>query len=102
MPKLCETEGLTDVEQQILATARQFIEDKVLPVAGELEHRDEYPAAVVAAMTGLGIFGLTIPEECGGFELGIDDAHHHESFGKKIDDHRAVLFPHPRLEKEVM
>jgi alkylation response protein AidB-like acyl-CoA dehydrogenase len=32
----------------------------------ELEHKDEYPAQIVEGMKGLGLFGLTIPEEYGG------------------------------------
>ncbi|MDF3310782.1 acyl-CoA dehydrogenase family protein [Rhodococcus sp. T2V] len=66
MPKLCETDDLTDVQEQILDTVRRFVRDKILPVATELEHKDEYPTAIVEEMKELGIFGLTIPEEYGG------------------------------------
>ncbi len=66
MPRLCETEGLTDVQEEILRTVRQFVEDKILPVATELEHRDEYPTEIVEELKELGVFGLTIPEEYGG------------------------------------
>jgi alkylation response protein AidB-like acyl-CoA dehydrogenase len=66
MGRLCETEGLTDVQEEILKTVRQFVEDKILPVATELEHRDEYPTAIVEGLKDLGLFGLTIPEEYGG------------------------------------
>jgi alkylation response protein AidB-like acyl-CoA dehydrogenase len=37
-----------------------------LPVATELEHRDEYPTDIVEGLKKLGIFGLMIPEEYGG------------------------------------
>ncbi|MGN6129859.1 MAG: acyl-CoA dehydrogenase family protein, partial [Nocardioidaceae bacterium] len=43
MGRLCETEGLTDIQQEILKTVRSFVEEKILPVATELEHSDEYP-----------------------------------------------------------
>jgi alkylation response protein AidB-like acyl-CoA dehydrogenase len=66
MPRLCETEGLTDVQIEILRTVHQFVEDKILPVATELEHRDEYPTEIVEELKDLGVFGLTIPEEYGG------------------------------------
>ncbi len=66
MPRLCETEGLTDVQNEILRTVHQFVEDKILPVATELEHRDEYPTEIVEELKDLGVFGLTIPEEYGG------------------------------------
>jgi alkylation response protein AidB-like acyl-CoA dehydrogenase len=66
MGRLCETDGLTDIQQEILKTVREFVEDKILPVAGELEAKDEYPTEIVEGMKELGLFGLTIPEEYGG------------------------------------
>jgi alkylation response protein AidB-like acyl-CoA dehydrogenase len=66
MSRLCLTEGLTDVQEEILKTIRQFVDDKILPVATELEHRDEYPTDIVEELKELGVFGLTIPEEYGG------------------------------------
>jgi alkylation response protein AidB-like acyl-CoA dehydrogenase len=66
MGRLCETEDLTDIQSEILKTVRTFVEQKILPVATELEHRDEYPTDIVEGMKDLGLFGLTIPEEYGG------------------------------------
>ncbi|MGA8210679.1 MAG: acyl-CoA dehydrogenase family protein [Nocardioidaceae bacterium] len=66
MGRLCETEDLTEVQQEILKTVRLFVEEKILPVATGLEHRDEYPTDIVEGMKDLGLFGLTIPEEYGG------------------------------------
>lgn len=64
--RLAQTDGLTDVQQEILATVRSFVAKEILPVATELEHRDEYPTEIVAGLKDLGIFGLMIPEEYGG------------------------------------
>ncbi|HET9827982.1 MAG TPA: acyl-CoA dehydrogenase family protein [Nocardioidaceae bacterium] len=66
MARLCATEDLTEVQSDILSTVRTFVEDRILPVATELEHRDEYPTDIVEGMKDLGLFGLTIPEEYGG------------------------------------
>ncbi|HWM00250.1 MAG TPA: acyl-CoA dehydrogenase family protein [Nocardioidaceae bacterium] len=66
MGRLCETDGLTDVQQEILKTVRSFVDKEILPVATELEHKDEYPTEIVEGMKELGLFGLTIPEEYGG------------------------------------
>ncbi|WP_406425266.1 acyl-CoA/acyl-ACP dehydrogenase [Streptomyces sp. NBC_00873] len=66
MGRLCETEGLTDVQEEILRTVRSYVDDKILPVASEYEHKDEYPTEIVEGLKDLGIFGLTIPEEYGG------------------------------------
>jgi len=66
MARLCQTDGLTDIQQEILKTVREFVDNEIIPVATELEHRDEYPAEIVEGMKALGLFGLTIPEEYGG------------------------------------
>jgi alkylation response protein AidB-like acyl-CoA dehydrogenase len=66
MARLARTEGLTDIQQEILATVHTFVEREIIPVATELEHADEYPAEIVKGMAGLGLFGLMIPEEYGG------------------------------------
>ena len=66
MGRLAHTDGLTDIQRDILATVRDFVEKEILPVATDLEHRDEYPAQIVDGMRKLGLFGLTIPEQYGG------------------------------------
>ncbi|MEI7778275.1 MAG: acyl-CoA dehydrogenase family protein [Actinomycetes bacterium] len=66
MGRLAQTEGLTDVQQEILAAVHEFVENEIIPVAQDLEHADEYPAAIVEGMKAMGIFGLMIPEEYGG------------------------------------
>src|ERR671933_1535461 len=66
MARLCETDGLSDVQTEIVKTIREFVDNEILPVATSLEHADEYPADIVEGMKKLGLFGLTIPEEYGG------------------------------------
>ena len=66
MGSLCQTEDLTEIQREILKTVRTFVDEKILPVATELEHKDEYPTDIVEGMKELGLFGLTIPEEYGG------------------------------------
>jgi alkylation response protein AidB-like acyl-CoA dehydrogenase len=66
MARLCETDGLTDDQTEILKAVRQFVEKEILPVATELEHQDEYPTEIVEGLKELGLFGLMIPEEYGG------------------------------------
>jgi alkylation response protein AidB-like acyl-CoA dehydrogenase len=66
MSRLAQTEGLTDVQTEILAAVREFVEAEIIPNAQELEHADEYPEAIVEGMKEMGIFGLVIPEEYGG------------------------------------
>ncbi len=66
MGRLCQTDGLTDDQTEILKAVRSFVEREILPVATELEHRDEYPTEIVEGLKELGLFGLMIPEEYGG------------------------------------
>src|SRR4051812_30444801 len=66
MGRLCETDGLTDDQTEILKAGRTFVDEKILPVATELEHADEYPQEIVDGLKELGIFGLMIPEEYDG------------------------------------
>jgi alkylation response protein AidB-like acyl-CoA dehydrogenase len=66
MTRLAQTAGLTDVQREILATVREFVDKEIIPHAQALEHADEYPTDIVAGMREMGLFGLTIPEEYGG------------------------------------
>ena len=66
MARLAQTEGLTEVQEEILAAVREFVDNEIIPNAQELEHADEYPTAIVEGMKEMGIFGLMIPEEYGG------------------------------------
>jgi alkylation response protein AidB-like acyl-CoA dehydrogenase len=66
MVRLCETEGLDEIQTEILKAVRDFTNTKIIPVAQELEHADEYPTEIVEGLKELGVFGLMIPEEYGG------------------------------------
>jgi alkylation response protein AidB-like acyl-CoA dehydrogenase len=66
MFRLTHTDGLTDVQQEILGTVRAFVDEQVIPVASELDHADAYPDAIVAGLAELGVFGLTIGQQYGG------------------------------------
>jgi alkylation response protein AidB-like acyl-CoA dehydrogenase len=57
--------GLTQDEQDIVATVREFVDREVRPVVRELEHANTYPDKLIEQMRRLGIFGLAIPEPYG-------------------------------------
>jgi alkylation response protein AidB-like acyl-CoA dehydrogenase len=57
------------LDKQVIEAVRRFVEREVMPVAMELEHRDEYPHALVEQMKELGLFGATIPAAHGGLGL---------------------------------
>jgi len=59
-----------DEDQRLVAqTVREFVDREVIPVASEMEHRDEYPDQLVETMKALGLFGLNIPDQYGGNEV---------------------------------
>ncbi|MVZ99914.1 acyl-CoA dehydrogenase [Actinomadura sp. LD22] len=66
MARLAQTAGLSDMQSEILATVRSFVDKEVIPHAQRLEHSDTYPADIVEGMKEMGLFGITIPEEHGG------------------------------------
>jgi alkylation response protein AidB-like acyl-CoA dehydrogenase len=66
MARLQHTEGLNEEQRELLKLVRQFVDEQIIPVAMELEHKDEYPTQIVEGMKEMGIFGLMIPEEYGG------------------------------------
>jgi butyryl-CoA dehydrogenase len=59
-----------ETRRELIETVRRFVAREVIPVASELEHRDEFPTAIVEQMKALGLFGITVPESYGG--LGLD------------------------------
>src|ERR1700722_7966923 len=61
--------ALTEEQELILRTVRQFVDKEVVPVASAMEHRNEYPHVLVEQMRKMGLFGLNVPEEYGGAEI---------------------------------
>jgi short/branched chain acyl-CoA dehydrogenase len=47
-------------------TVRQFAQEKIAPVAEELDREHRFPYGIVADLARLGLMGMTIPEEYGG------------------------------------
>lgn len=62
--------ALNAEQELIVGTVRKFVAKEVIPVASEMEHRNEYPHDLVRQMQEMGLFGLNIPEEYGG--AGVD------------------------------
>lgn len=63
--------GLEETYEAIRDQMRKFADAEVVPYAHEWHLKDDYiPLEVIAQMSELGVFGLTIPEEFGGLGLG--------------------------------
>ena len=62
---------LDDDYELVQDTFRRFAEDKIAPVAEHVHrHNDDIPAEVVDGLAEMGGFGLSVPEEYGGFSAG--------------------------------
>jgi hypothetical protein len=57
---------LTETHEAVRRTARQFADDIVRPVAGDLDRDERFPAEIYAQMADIGLFGITVPEHLGG------------------------------------
>ncbi|MYR06688.1 acyl-CoA dehydrogenase [Gordonia sp. SID5947] len=66
MARLAQTLGLTEIQSEIVANVRRFVDKQIIPCAQELEHADAYPRDIVDGMAEMGLFGLMIPQEYGG------------------------------------
>ncbi|MGH6831660.1 MAG: acyl-CoA dehydrogenase family protein, partial [Methyloceanibacter sp.] len=63
--------GLDETLQAIRDEMRRFSEAEVVPHAQEWHLQDQYvPMKLIAQMSELGVFSLTLPEEYGGLGLG--------------------------------
>ena len=57
---------LTEEQELVRRTVRDFAEQKVAPVAEELDREHRFPYELVAELAELGLMGMPIPEEYGG------------------------------------
>ena len=57
---------LTDEQELIRRTVRDFAVTRVAPVAEELDREERFPYEIVAELAELGLMGIPIPEEYGG------------------------------------
>jgi short-chain 2-methylacyl-CoA dehydrogenase len=58
--------ALSDDHQLLRQTVRDFAEERIAPVAEELDREHRFPYDIVEALAELGLIGIPIPEEHGG------------------------------------
>jgi short-chain 2-methylacyl-CoA dehydrogenase len=56
----------SDEHQLLRRTVREFAEQRIAPVAEELDREHRFPYDIVAEMAELGLMGIPLPEEYGG------------------------------------
>jgi short-chain 2-methylacyl-CoA dehydrogenase len=57
---------LTQEQQLVRDTVREFAMSRIAPVAAELDRDHRFPYELVAELAELGLMGMTVPEEYGG------------------------------------
>ncbi|MCC5950714.1 MAG: acyl-CoA/acyl-ACP dehydrogenase [Acidimicrobiia bacterium] len=62
---------LDDDYEMVQDTFRRFAEDKIRPVAEHIHrHNEDIPEDIISGLAEMGGFGLSVPEEYGGFSSG--------------------------------
>ncbi|MFB6211186.1 MAG: acyl-CoA dehydrogenase [Halobacteriales archaeon] len=61
--------SLSAEQRQIRDLVAEFVDEEVVPRAGEIDETDTFPADLIAEMAELGLMGMPFPEEYGGAGL---------------------------------
>src|SRR6266540_184103 len=62
--------ALTETEELIQKTARDYAEKKLLPVAAEIDQSERFPFDELRGLAELGLMGVNVPASLGGAEAG--------------------------------
>jgi alkylation response protein AidB-like acyl-CoA dehydrogenase len=62
---------LTETQQLIVKTARDYAERVVRPAAAQLDREERFPSEIVRGLAELGLMGVNIPAALGGAEAGV-------------------------------
>jgi glutaryl-CoA dehydrogenase len=60
---------LSEEEKLVQKTARQFVEEKFIPIITKYHRNGEFPVDIISQLGHLGFLGSTLPEEYGGAGL---------------------------------
>ena len=63
--------SLSEEQQMVRDTARDFAARELAPRAAERDRRDEFPVDELRKLAGLGLLGVNLPAELGGAEAGV-------------------------------
>src|SRR5690606_19462148 len=55
----------------LLDTLERYIRERLMPLERQVEETETVPEEILAEMREMGLFGLSIPQEFGGFELDV-------------------------------
>jgi len=57
---------LTAEQKMLKETVAKFVDEKVIPLAPEIDEQERFPEESFRAMAEMGLFGMTVPESYGG------------------------------------
>ena len=63
--------ALTEEQQMLQTTAREFAQKEVLPKAAEIDKEHRHPTELVQRMAELGFMGVYVPEAYGGSDMDV-------------------------------
>src|SRR2546430_12365977 len=66
-PRLFE---LTEAQQLVRDTARNYAQKTLAPIAGQLDREGRFPQEQLRELAELGMMGVNVPEEYGGAQAG--------------------------------
>ncbi|MFA9427696.1 acyl-CoA dehydrogenase [Natronorubrum sp. A-ect3] len=61
--------SLSAEQRQITEMVTEFVDEEIVPVADEIDKKDEFPEDIVDELAELGLMGMPFPEEYGGAGL---------------------------------
>lgn len=61
---------LTETQELIVRTARDYAERAIRPVAAELDRDERFPGEILKGLADLGLMGVNVPSSLGGAEAG--------------------------------
>ncbi|HZF47106.1 MAG TPA: acyl-CoA dehydrogenase family protein [Polyangiaceae bacterium] len=61
---------LTETQELIVRTARDYAERVIRPVAAELDREERFPSDILKGLAELGLMGVNVPAALGGAEAG--------------------------------
>lgn len=62
--------GLGETANLLRETVQEFVSTEISPLAAEIDKNDYFPPELWLKMGGLGLLGVTVPEEYGGAAMG--------------------------------
>ncbi len=62
---------LTEEQKLVQQAARGFAQDRLAPIAAQIDRDEKIPAEILDGLAELGLFGVNVPESLGGAEAGV-------------------------------